>query len=200
MVAHCNSGSPLEMELKRIGLSMSMLAFAFAFHVHARSASPEIVLRDDELVFDGKALRIGQGLEEWDKVLPGSRRCEGVKVIRACVWDSIGFKVTMQVENPNKIGSVRIFLALPDPSGYTVILPTKAFGGHLELDGFGVTAKTRFSEVRKSVRQERNIRCGLRECVSPHGALGKDTSIYFGLAEHNEHGSITAVELGGDDL
>ncbi len=184
--------------MKRLGFFAAALLIAIC--AQGRVSTPEIVLRDDELIFNGSALRIGQGLEEWDRVLPGNRRCEGGQVVRACVWDSIGFRVTMQVENPVKIASVRIYLVLPNPDGYTVILPNQAFGGSVELDGFNVTSKTRFSDVQKGVRRDRNIRCGLRECVSPHGALGKDTSIYFGLSKHNEHGAITAIELGGDVL
>ncbi len=165
-----------------------------------RGASPEILLQDDALLIDGKALKLGQRLEDWDKVLPGKRRCEGGKVIRACVWDAVGFRVTTQFANPKRISSVKVFLTLPDPEGYTVMLPAKPFGGYVELDGFGIDAQTKFWEVRQSARQDRNIRCGLRECVSPHGALGQNTSIYFGLSEHNEHGTVTAFELGRGDL
>lgn len=169
-------------------------------HGPTYGVAPAIVLRDDELVFGGKALGIGQQFKDWERVLPANRRCEGAPIIRACVWDSIGLRVTMQVEAPTRVASARIYLVLPDPKDYTIILPAQAFTGRLELDGFAITSKTRFSDLRKSTRQDRNIRCGLRECVSPHGALEKSTSIYFGLSEHNENGAITAIELGGDAL
>jgi len=165
-----------------------------------KGAKPELVLRDDQLIFNGMPLRLGQALEKWETVLPGTRRCQGEKIIDGCVWDDAGILVVMQNTDPTKIGSVKIYLQLPDEEEREPLQPTHAFNGYLELDGFGMDTETQFWEVRKSVRKERNIRCGLRDCAAPHGALGKTTAIYFMLSKPNENGTLRAVELGGGIL
>lgn len=166
----------------------------------SKGAKPEIVLQDDQLLFNGKRLQLGQRLAEWDKVLPGKRRCDDGERIHGCVWDSAGILVVMQNANPEKIASAKIYLRLPNEDEREPLQPYRPFSGYLELDGYGMDTSTQFWEVRRSTRQDRNIRCGLRECVAPHGALGKDTSIYFSLSKPNEYGTLTAIELGGGIL
>jgi len=174
-----------------------LLLMALALQVQA--APQRIVLRDDQLVYNGTPLQLGQSLAAWGKVLPGKRRCEGAKV-DVCVWDAIGLQVVMQNANPAKIASAKIFLHLPDPAAHASILPKRSFAGQLELDAFVFGLDTKFWEVARSARPDRKIRCGLRDCALPSGALGDSTVIYFDLSKPTENGVVHGVTIGGTDL
>jgi len=169
-------------------------------HAFANAEAHRIVFRDDQMVFNGKVLELGQTLNAWDKVLPGKRRCEGAKV-DICVWDSLGMVVVMGNAEHTRIRSAKIFLRLPDDlETYGPMMPRQAFKGQMELDALLLTSESVFSEIRRHARPDRNIRCGLRECVSPAGALGERTVFSFDLTRHKEHSTIDGVEIGNGDL
>jgi len=178
---------------------VALLAALFSLQACAQVTANSIVFRDDQLVFNGKPLTLGQGLSAWDEVLPGERRCEGAKV-DVCAWDSIGLMVVMQNKDPNKIASVKVLLRPHEQAHRRPMLPKSVYAGKLELDGYAFDSETKFWEVRQNSRKERGIRCGLRECALPGGQLGERTIIYFALSKPTENGTINEVELGGPEL
>lgn len=177
-----------------------MLGTLISFPAWAGDGVHRIVFRDDQLVYNGKALELGQTLHAWDKILPGKRRCEGAKV-DVCVWDNLGIVVVMGNSEHNRIRSAKIFLRLPENiESYSPMMPKHSFGGQIELDALLLSSETKFSDIRQHARPDRNIRCGLRECVTPAGALGKKTIIYFDLTRHTEHSTIDGVGISNGEL
>lgn len=159
-----------------------------------RGAKPEIVLSGDRVMFNGRQLRLGEAIETWDDVLPGQRRCETGPNPASCVWDEIGLQAVLDFRNPGRVKAFYVFLRLPETMD-TAFEPQKPFPGYLELDGFGIDARTAFWEVRKSADPKRNIRCGLRDCAMPKGAFGKGVGIYFDLSTPDEMGTVSVLQL-----
>jgi hypothetical protein len=115
-----------------------------------RGAKPEVILRGDQLTFNGQQLKIGQSIDAWIKVLPRERRCESGERSGSCVWDDLGLQAVLDFRNPGKVRAFYVFLRLPEMILDTTFQPSKPFPGYLELDGFGIDAQTAFWEVRKA--------------------------------------------------
>jgi hypothetical protein len=160
-----------------------------------RGAKPEVILRGDQLTFNGQQLKIGQSIDAWIKVLPRERRCESGERSGSCVWDDLGLQAVLDFRNPGKVRAFYVFLRLPEMILDTTFQPSKPFPGYLELDGFGIDAQTAFWEVRKASDPKRNLRCGLRDCARPKGAFGKGVGLYFDLSTLDETGKVSALQL-----
>lgn len=160
-----------------------------------RGTAPEIILDGGQVIIGGKRLEVGQSFDKWAAVLPGKRRCDDLERPAACVWDDLGISIVLWHKDRKIVQEVNISLVDPEPSTPNVIQPLKRFPGYIELDGFGIDAQTKFWEVRKMAKKERNLKCGLRDCVMPHGAFGAGSWIYFELVNHSESGTVKRISI-----
>lgn len=171
-----------------------------------RGARPEIIIKDSKVTYNGRELVLGAGLKEWESVLGASFRIDENNLSAVLVWDNFGFSVIVDKngEWKDRVVQIKIYLSQvvidthltnqsdgkPSPV-LVAITPKKAFSGYLELDGFGIDAKTEFWEVRAAAKPSRKLRCGILDCSSPSGALGNDRgALYLDLNRSNDHGNI----------
>ncbi|OEZ63606.1 hypothetical protein [Duganella sp. HH105] len=177
----------------------------------SRGARPEIILRQDKILYNGKMLELGKTASQWDSILPGERRCDDLSSPSWCNWDDLGILVGFTDKKPKKISYVTIYLRLPevDPNDGLVTMsadgtvlpplvrfyPKSPFPGYLELDGYGMDRHTMFWEVLKRAEKKRNIHCGLRDCVAPGGTFGSNTVMYFDLDTPVETGAVNNINI-----
>ncbi len=179
-----------------------------------KGAKPEIVLKGSSIYFNSKLLKLGDTLERWKKVL-GEGRCRGrPSEMTLCIWDEYGLEVgTEWRSHPAQIVNfmeIQISLVKKDPAEALFTTnadgspspptidwrPAKPFPGYLEIDQFGIDAKTKFWEIRSSVDISRNLRCGLRDCRFPKGAFGKLDDLSMHLTTDSEQGTLESLRVG----
>jgi hypothetical protein len=163
----------------------------------AKGAKPELIIDGESIEFNGNIIKFGDSLKKWKEILASPARCTEDKLAAECTWDNLGIQAgTENGGNKNNVKYINIHINQrpPDfptnsPSYYS---PKNPFPGYLELDGFGIDAKTQFWEIRSSVNPKRNMRCGLRDCSHPGGGStdGKGSSIYMILNSKDDHGNI----------
>ncbi len=88
-----------------------------------------MVLRQDQLTYNGKQLKLGQSVEAWDQVLSGQRRCEEGERPASCVWDELGLQAVLDFKRPGKVKAFYVFLRLPEMTLDTSFQPRKPFSG-----------------------------------------------------------------------
>ena len=170
-----------------------------------KGAKPEIVIKDDKITYNGKQLVLRAHLSKWEKVLgQASRRSEG-KLAHLFVWDNLGLDLV--TDTRNTVDQIKIYinkrpidpykgLVTHNPDGTPITpdvdyTPKQAFSGYLELDGFGIDAKTEFWELLSTANPERRLTCGTRDCTHPSGSLGGNSGVlYFTTNRNDEHGNI----------
>lgn len=173
-------------------------------------AAPAIAMSGSSIIFAGNALQLGQPLSSWKKTVPGTPRCtDGKSPPVICTWDQLGLEVgTDDAQKNVQFASLYLHVAPvdtdpppPNPDGTpatpsTAALPPKLpFSGRLQLDGMDITASTAFAQVRAGIDQTRNVRCGSRDCSSPHGKFGNGGKIFFELGGRSEMDTISRIGL-----
>lgn len=83
----------------------------------------------------------------------------------------------------------------PVPPSTSPAPPKLPFSGVLELDNFRFDRKTEFKKIRAGIDQKREVRCGLRDCATPHGSFGKMDDIYFTLNGGDERSTVAMISL-----
>ncbi len=178
----------------------------------AKGAKPEIVInREGDITYNGKPLELGADIKDWEAIIGRGYRHRGDdKPPKLLAWDDLGIDVLTgyAADDKDKVKQLTLYLnkrpkdpyegmVTTRPDGTPIkplpdFTPRQAFTGYLELDGFGIDAKTEFWEILTTANPARNLRCGLRDCSHPHGALfGKtDGSLYLILNRGDEHGNI----------
>lgn len=178
-----------------------------------KGAKPEVVLKGQSIFIDGRAVRIGASLTEWKRALKGAARCSSrPNDITLCVWDELGVQAGTGLRGKNTVLFFNLFLHVDPsppwnqklPDGNSMPKPTdhrprKPFPGYLELDGFGVDAKTEFWELRAKAEPVRNLRCGLRDCSHPRGGFSDDSSLYMRLNRASDRGNIVEFSVSGTE-
>lgn len=174
-----------------------------------QGAKPEIIIKGDKVTYNGKLLAFGRPINEWKKILTSKARCDSTKLATACVWDDIGVQAGSTIGSKHEAVSYLTIILNKRPldsykelekdipnGGATMnpsidYSPKQAFSGYLELDGFGIDAKTEFWELLKTANPERNLRCGIRDCTHPGGALSSGSgALYLTTNRNDEHGNI----------
>lgn len=177
-----------------------------------KGAKPEIILRDDTIEYDGKPLKLGQSLHDWRRVLPVNPRCLHEPHEAVCTWDNLGLQVVTAKPPLEHVAAFVIFIqpVVKDPSNDLMthlpngepikklpdMKPAKPFPGYLELDDFGIDAKTKFWELRRSADKKRDLRCDIDGCEHPHGGFGDHGSIYIKLNGRTEDDVLRRFAVG----
>lgn len=179
-----------------------------------KGAKPEIVIKDDKIMFNGRLLQFGKPINEWKKIFMSKARCDSNKIATACVWDDIGIQAgTKPGGKRGAVTYLTIFLnkrpidpykglVTHNPDGTLITpdvdyAPKQAFSGYLELDGFGIDAKTEFWELLSTANPERRLTCGTRDCTHPTGSLGGNSGVlYLTTNRNDEHGNIYEFSIG----
>jgi len=173
--------------------------------VVAKGAKPELVIQGDAITFDGRPLVLGSTIDQW-KATIGTAPRHLPELATIYVWDDLGMRVMTSLDHPTRVTQLTVQvnpqpidpyegLVTKSPDGSAVqrapvITPRKTFAGYLELDGYGIDAKTTFADIRSSVNPTRGLRCGLRDCSHPHGAFGSDGGIYLLLTGSDEKAQV----------
>lgn len=176
-----------------------------------KGAKPEIIIKGDQIIINGEKIAIGEPVSRWRAILgPESRKEEGLS--STYFWEQLGLKLWVRGKS-NRVTTLDVFLNLEPkepwepllPDGSTMpeppdFRPKKAFSGYLELDGYGIDAKTKFWEIRESSSSKRNLRCGTwpDDCSHPHGGFNKNADLYFRLNGPTENNSVYEFSISGD--
>lgn len=178
-----------------------------------------IQLQKDEISLPLGTVRIRDSLAKWKKAIPGSPRCTNPRTPpMLCIWDKLGIQIATD-DSVEKVNSFRLYLNPPPedyleplpnnpdgtPQSTSPLPPSSVYSGQLQFDGINVTANTPYSAVGPRLASERNVRCGLRDCSSPHGMFGERTKLFFHLTGRRDENlierfSIQWVDYGTADL
>lgn len=176
-----------------------------------KGAKPEIIIKGDKITYNGKQLVLGSSLSAWEKIIGKPTRRYDDRAPILVVWDDKGFHA--MADDKNKVDQIEFFLNKRPPDPYKGLVthsadgtplkpdvdysPKKSFSGYLELDGFGIDAKTEFWELQATAKRERRLTCGTRDCTHPTGSLGGDSGVlYFTLNRNDAHGNIYEFSIG----
>lgn len=176
-----------------------------------RGATPELILKADEIYFNLKPLHIGGDVSKWIDVLGKKYRISPYGT--SLIWDEHGVSLVTDEADKKTVVQINIYLnkrpkdpldglVTHRPDGTPVeptynYWPSHPFSGYLELDSVGIDAKTKFWEIAKYVDQNRNLRCGLRDCLHPHGNFSPIANISMRLNSKDEYGEIYELIIGG---
>jgi hypothetical protein len=180
-----------------------------------RGAKPEIIIKGETITIDGKMVAIGGTLDSWKNALPGTPSClagDTQKRLQGlCDWNNLGITLSTSPSNLKLVSGIAIYVNLEPPDPYANLVrtlpngkpapppqkthPDHAFPGYLELDGYGIDAKTEFWEVRRSVDAKRNLHCGTLDCSHPGGYFSDLASLYLRLNSTSEHGNIYEISI-----
>jgi hypothetical protein len=184
-----------------------------------KGAKPEIILQDDTILFNGKPLVLGAPLQDWKDIFSAPHRCTKPGKISpiACTWDELGIQILTSSSNKDIVSQLTIYLnprptdpfdpnsrssskrhLFPDDKSERLEVDSRQpFTGYLELDNFGIDAKTQFWEIRTNVKLKRNLRCSSRECF-PHGYFSEYANIYMALDQNSEKGRLFEFTIASD--
>lgn len=175
-------------------------------------ARPEVVISSNVIRIEGKSLHIGDALDTWRAAIPGQPRCSsGAKEITLCTWDDLGIQAGTSLVNQSAVDFLTIHVNLEalkpakvgTPGGLDSQVappywPTRPFTGYLELDGYGIDAKTAFWEIQSRADSTRKLRCGLRDCAHPHGRFDEKASLQLRLTGPESSASIYELSVAGN--
>jgi hypothetical protein len=178
-----------------------------------RGGKPAITVKEGTIQIDGKTVVFGANLSSWIGALPEGRRCLSKKNdLTLCIWDDIGIAVGTSIRHPALVKFIVIYLNVEDipqwdsrlPDGSTMptppdYRPKSVFRGYLELDGFGIDAKTKFWEIRSATSPNRNLRCGTRDCSHPQGKFSDRANLYLRLNGSTESGELYEFSISADE-
>jgi len=189
------TGLDLWGQAKQAGKHIKALLDADKARVVQRGAKPEIIIKNDQILINGKPVAMGQSIEGWKVAIPGKHRCDRDYGIVGCRWDELGITLLekggsvfefsidfilapwREFEHTGPDGVV--IPAFPDPR------PKHPFRGYFEWDGYGIDANTQFWEIRASIDPNRNLQCDLltNNCGSTRVRFGRDAIILLQLYE-----------------
>jgi hypothetical protein len=174
-----------------------------------RGATPELILRESDIRFNGKLLRLGASIDEWHEILGPKHRDDSSG--NTATWDDLGIELVTARQDKKTVIQISIYMNLQPKDPYaglvtheadgTPIKPTydskpkKPFPGYLELDNVGIDAKSKFWEIRTQIGPSRNLRCGLRDCSHPHGSFSGAADLYMRLNSGDEYGEIYVFSI-----
>lgn len=173
--------------------------------VVARGARPAIEVRNAKIFVNERVLSLGDPLDAWLKAVPSTPRCNSSKSdATLCIWDDLGIAVGTSPTNPTiaKFLNVSVNLEPADPlfpDRPRPFRPKQAFPGYLELDGYGIDAKTQFWEIRAKADPKRNLRCGSRDCSHPHGSFSDKANLYLRLNGATENSTLYEFTISADE-
>lgn len=149
-----------------------------------RHAKPETIIKDSNILFEGKLLEFGRPLKLWKNIIKKKPHCDKTG-IEWCAWEDLGLKVYANEEYKFGVGTIIIKISIPDHLLNETRTPylngtpddtPKAdwparhpFTGYLEIDGFGIDKETKFCELQSNIEVRQNLSCGLRICEFPKG-------------------------------
>ena len=180
-----------------------------------RAAKPEIIIKDGQLFYNGKELVMGASLAEWQEILgKPSRTDDGLPPPILFIWDNLGITVLtgQDTETRGKVTQIKIYF-LKNPMYAKVYIerysadgkplppyepsPKKTFSGYLELDDFGIDAKTEFHELRAAAKPSRKLKCGNLDCSTPSGRFGSNSGVItLYLNRRSDRGNINEFIIG----
>lgn len=176
-----------------------------------KGAKPEILIKGDQILIDGKPVAIGQPIDMWKKVLPKKPRCNSDVVRTVCRWDALGVEVATETAINTSVMGFTIYFNLEPrepllvtkwPDGTPAVdykdqRPKHPFRGYFAIDGYGVDGNTEFWEILAKANPQRNLHCGVRDCGFPLGALNAKDTLDFRLNKPNVHGNIYELSVSG---
>lgn len=176
------------------------------FHAPAAGGEDTILLSGGEIRINNGLVKLGAPMLVWKKALRGHPVCIG----HTYIWKQLGIQVKTDGDH-NRVFAIEIFLRLPEqdtlsdlitqrPDGTPIKhdlpkLPDVAFHGLLELDGVPIDSRTRFSDIRKKISAERQLRCGLLECEFPRGVFSDNAEIQLMLEGPGVTGRIVKLQI-----
>lgn len=175
------------------------------------SRSPSLTIQSGSVMYASQSLVLGQDIKTWSEIIGGRPR--GIPDQPAVfIWDDLGLEVLTDWKDPSKVVQLTIYLNLEPQNEVTNLVatkpdgsplerrsnlrPNKPFSGRLVLDGFVVDAKTRFSDIRAHADPSRRLRCGLRDCSHPGGALNDSTVISLRLTGTRDTERVYELVIG----
>ena len=179
-----------------------------------RGKTPELLLTEKGVYFNDNFLRLGDSMTLWRKVLKGTPRCSGEKPVpEYCVWDALGIALMGHGGTKDAVFQLKVYINLEvdpyeglvthSPDGTPLApridwSPKQAFSGYLELDGYGIDAVSKLWEIRAAIEPKRNVTCGLRDCASAKGVLGKDKRLFLSPKDGRESEILNTLVLSID--
>jgi hypothetical protein len=165
----------------------------------------------EEIRFNGRPLRLGATIDEWNEILGRNHRDDS-GYSTTSTWDDLGIELLMDHRNKKTVIQISIYVNLEPKDLYAGLVthepdgtpvkpsydskPKKPFPGYLELDGVGIDAKTKLWEIRKQVGADRNITCNL-DCSHSLGHFSNSADLFMRLNSGNESGEIYEFRIGG---
>lgn len=169
-----------------------------------------ISIQGESITINDRPVKIGQSLDFWKSVISGTARCETQQRREMCVWDQVGIEVLAEDSAViflhvyfNKISWGTFPTKTPDGRPFPVPVdtrPTNSFRGIFKLDGFEISSKTKFWQIRKNVSAKRNVRCDqfTGNCANTTAHFDDRSSIYLELNETTSpNGNLAVFALGG---
>ncbi len=175
----------------------------------ARQGGPMLVLKDGKIYFNEKNLALGESMQSWKKIIGAGSVCGEKQWPQWCKWDALGIVIGTSMKKNDRVEYLTVYLNnkpsenelnFPELAkhGKPVAHPwvvARTFPGYFEFDGYGIDRKTKFWEIRSSVNRVRQLRCGLRDCSNPIGALNETVGIYMKLAGRSEYDALQEINL-----
>lgn len=175
-----------------------------------RYAKPEIIIKGENIFFEGKLLEFGRPLTSWKNILKRKPHCDETGT-EWCVWQDLGLKASTRWNSKFGVSTIIIMMNIsenfpdetktPYPDGTPDNRPKadwlirRAFTGYLEIDGFGIDKETKFWELQASIDIRRNLSCGLRSCEFPSGMFGPNSIIDLHLNGGSESATIEEIKI-----
>lgn len=148
-------------------------------------------------------------MDAWKKTIGAGSVCGGDSLVAVCKWDVLGIEIGSGIKRLNRVEFINIYfnedprraainVADVDVHGKPVPAPWEVkgrFPGYFELEGYGIDRHTKFWEIRASVHRKHGLRCGLRDCTHPLGALKDNIGIGMALTKDDEYGELWELSL-----
>ncbi|WP_411832400.1 hypothetical protein [Pseudoxanthomonas mexicana] len=168
-----------------------------------RGAKPEIIIKGDQITFDGKPLRLRADVKEWIEVLgPNFRIYRG-----DLIWDEKGLIAILHPQNKSKVRTLSVELNFkqlyeewdpeykesgPGKKG----VPKEFFKGYLEINGLPIDAQSTIHETNRRAHGELSISCsrGINIC-SDHARKPGTPLLYFSVDSRKEQSIIYEVQV-----
>jgi hypothetical protein len=188
-----NEKSVWEEVARRVGDHFDTIVRGKRPRIVPRGAKPEVVISGTSIFINGTAVAIGQPIKLWKNAIGGSPRCDEEEYgIKACDWDDLGISLLAKGE---LVGEFIVHVNLenwwpeatqrPDGTPIPPLVdwrPKHPFPGYLELDGYGIDAKTEYWEIRASAAPERKLHCDIGgNCGDTEGYFDGKSSMFLSL-------------------
>lgn len=174
-----------------------------------KGGKPSLIIKGGSIYFNDKLLVLGDSMDAWKKTIGAGSVCGGDSLVAVCKWDVLGIEIGSGIKRLNRVEFINIYfnedprraainVADVDVHGKPVPAPWEVkgrFPGYFELEGYGIDRHTKFWEIRASVHRKHGLRCGLRDCTHPLGALKDNIGIGMALTKDDEYGELWELSL-----